>query len=172
VFCKCFIDNTWVEASNGARMSVQNPATGKTWAEVPACGQGEVAWALESSQRAQKDWQMLPPIERERDLLEELLVKEQGKPRTDAAGEVTDTNRYLTYSAEVARRLRGDILPSDNPREQLFIYMVPYWVTLGLCAYNYPLALIGRKAGPTLVAGNTMIIKPNEATPVTASVFC
>lgn len=185
MFYKCFIDNTWVEASNGARTSVQNPATGKTWAEVPACGRGEVAWALESSERAQKDWQMLPAIERaafiykiaegierERDLLEELLVKEQGKPRADAAGEVTDTIRYLTYSAEAARRLRGDILPSDNPREQLFIYKVPYGVTLGLCAYNYPLALIGRKAGPALVAGNTMIIKPHEATPVTASVFC
>ncbi len=93
-------------------------------------------------------------IERARDLFEELLVREQGKPRAEAAGEVTDTIRYMTYSAEAARRLRGDILPSDNPREQLFIYKVPYGVTLGLCAYNYPLALIGRKVGPALVTGN------------------
>jgi len=129
VFYKCFIDNEWVEAADGARMSVQNPATGETWAEVPACTGTEVTRALESSQRAQKDWQMLPPveragylykiaegIERERDLFEELLVKEQGKSRAEAAGEVTDTIRYLTYSAEAARRLRGDIFPSDNPR--------------------------------------------------------
>ncbi|WP_420329009.1 aldehyde dehydrogenase family protein [Mameliella sp.] len=185
MFYKCFIDNEWVEASNGARLEVLNPATGAAWAEVPACTGAEVDRALESSARAQKAWMMLPPveraaylyriadgIERERDLFEELLVKEQGKPRAEAAGEVTDTIRYMTYSAEAARRLRGDILPSDNPREQLFIYKVPYGVTLGLCAYNYPLALIGRKVAPALVTGNTMILKPHEATPVTASVFC
>lgn len=182
---RCFIDNEWVEASDGARMPVDNPATGEIWAEVPACGPEEVARALDSAQAAQKSWALLPPIERaryiariaegiarERTLFEELLVREQGKPRAEAAGEVDDTIRYLTYSAEAARRLRGEIFPSDNPREQLFIYRVPYGVTLGLCAYNYPLALIGRKVGPALVTGNTMILKPHEATPVTASVFC
>jgi lactaldehyde dehydrogenase/glycolaldehyde dehydrogenase len=185
VFYKCFIDNEWVEASNGARMPVRNPATGEQWAEVPACTPAEVDRAIESSARAQKEWALLPPIkraeylykiaegiERERDLFETLLVQEQGKPKADAAVEVTDTIRYMTYAAEAARRLRGDIFPSDNPREQLFIYKVPYGVTLGLCAYNYPLALIGRKSGPALVTGNTMILKPHEATPVTASVFC
>ncbi|WP_417271486.1 MULTISPECIES: aldehyde dehydrogenase family protein [Alphaproteobacteria] len=185
MFYKCFIDNEWVEASNNARMPVRNPATGEQWAEVPACTPAEVDRAIESSARAQKEWALLPPIkraeyiykivegiERERDLFETLLVQEQGKPKADAAAEVTDTIRYFTYAAEAARRLRGDIFPSDNPREQLFIYKVPYGVTLGLCAYNYPLALIGRKAGPALVTGNTMILKPHEATPVTASVFC
>ncbi|WP_424986992.1 aldehyde dehydrogenase family protein [Microbulbifer sp. S227A] len=185
MFYKCFIDNQWIEASDGAKMDVVNPATGETWAEVPACTPDDVARALESSRLAQPGWALLPPVERaghitaiadgiarERDLFEDLLVREQGKTRAEAAGEVTDTIRYLTYSAEAARRLRGDILPSDNPREQLFIYKVPYGVTLGLCAYNYPLALIGRKIGPALVTGNTMILKPHEATPVTASVFC
>ena len=185
MFYKCFVDNEWIEASNGALMPVHNPADGETWAEVPACTGDDVSRALESSQRAQKDWQMLPPIERAgyiykiaegieraRDEFEELLVKEQGKTRAEAGFEVTDTIRYMTYSAEAARRLRGDIFPADNPREQVFIFKVPYGVTLGLCAYNYPLALIGRKAGPALVTGNTMILKPHEATPVTASVFC
>lgn len=185
MFYKCFIDNEWIEASDGARMPVVNPANGEQWAEVPACTPDDVARALESSQIAQRGWALLPPIERaqyiyaiaaglerERDLFEELLVKEQGKTRAEAAGEVTDTIRYMTYSAEAARRLRGDIFPSDSPREQLFIYRVPYGVTLGLCAYNYPLALIGRKVAPALVTGNTMILKPHEATPVTASEFC
>ncbi len=185
MFYKCFIENEWVEASDGARTQVLNPATGEAWAEVPACTGDDAARALEASERAQKDWQMLPPIERagyiqkiaegierSRDELEGLLVKEQGKTRTEAGYEVTDTIRYMTYSAEAARRLRGDIFPADNPREQVFIYKVPFGVTLGLCAYNYPLALIGRKAGPALVTGNTMILKPHEATPVTASVFC
>ncbi len=185
MYYQCFIDNEFIDASNGARMPVVNPANGEQWAEVPACTEDDVDRALESAQKAQKSWALLPPIERanhiyaiaaglekERDLLEQLLVQEQGKSRAEAAGEVTDTIRYMTYSAEAARRLRGDILPSDNPREQLFIYKVPYGVTLGLMAYNYPLALIGRKVGPALVTGNTMIIKPHEATPVTASVFC
>ncbi len=185
MYYQCFINNEFIDASNGARMSVVDPANGKQWATVPACTSDDVARALLSSQTAQKSWAQLPPIERaqhihaiaeglekERALLEELLIKEQGKPRAEAEAEVTDTIRYLTYSAEAARRLRGDILPSDNPREQLFIYKVPYGVTLGLMAYNYPLALIGRKVGPALVTGNTMIIKPHEATPVTASVFC
>ena len=184
-YYQAFIDNAFVDASNGAKMPVVDPATGGQWAEVPACTPDDVARAIETSARAQKDWQMLPPqtraehiyriadgIERERDLLEELLVLEQGKSRAEAAGEVTDTIRYMTYAAESARRIQGEILPSDRPNEQLYIYRVPYGVTLGLCAYNYPLALIGRKAGPALVAGNTMIIKPHEATPVTASVFC
>lgn len=184
-FYKCFIDNEWIESSNGERIAVENPATGQVFAEVPACTTADVERALQSSFEAQKKWQMLPPveradylykicdgIERERDLFERLLVQEQGKTLAEAGGEVTDTIRYMTYAAEAARRIRGDIFPSDLPNEQLYIYKVPFGVTLGLCAYNYPLALIGRKVGPALVTGNTMILKPHEATPVTASVFC
>ncbi len=184
-FYKAFIDNEFIESSNGERLQVENPATGEIWAEVPACTPADVDRAIESSQVAQKKWQMLPAFERAKHIyaiaegveanraeFEELLVKEQGKTLAEAAGEVTDTIRYMTYAAEAARRIQGDIFPSDNPNEQLFIYKVPYGVTLGLCAYNYPLALIGRKVGPALVTGNTMILKPHEATPVTASVFC
>ncbi len=184
-FYKCFIDNEWIESSSGERIAVENPATGQVFAEVPACTSDDVERALQSSFEAQKKWQALPPIERagylykicdgierERKLFERLLVQEQGKTLAEAAGEVTDTIRYMTYAAEAARRIRGDIFPSDLPDEQLFIFKVPFGVTLGLCAYNYPLALIGRKVGPALVTGNTMILKPHEATPVTASVFC
>ena len=184
-FYKSFVDNRWIESSNGERMQVENPADGEVFAEVPACTVDDVEMALESSARAQKGWQMLPPIERaryiyaisdgveqERELFERLLVMEQGKTLAEAQGEVSDTLRYLRYAAEAARRIGGDIFPSDLPNEQLFIHKVPYGVTVGLCAYNYPLALIGRKVGPALVTGNTMVLKPHEATPVTASEFC
>ena len=184
-FYRAFIDNQWVESSNGERMQVENPANGEVFAEVPACTVDDVEMALQSSARAQKEWQMLPPIERaryiyaisdgveqERELFERLLVMEQGKTLAEARGEVGDTLRYLRYAAEAARRIGGDIFPSDLPNEQLFIHKVPYGVTVGLCAYNYPLALIGRKVGPALVTGNTMVLKPHEATPVTASEFC
>eukprot|EP00903_Cladosiphon_okamuranus_P002026 g2024.t1 len=181
----CFIDNEWIESSSGDRLEVEDPATGVIWATVPDCTGADVDRALESSAKAQKAWALLPPIERagylykiadglrqEREHFATLLVREQGKTLAEAGYEVDDTIRYITYSAEAARRLKGDVLPSDAPNEQLFIYKVPFGVTVGLCAYNYPLALIGRKIGPALVTGNTMILKPHEATPVTASEFC
>lgn len=182
---RAFLDNNWHDGSTGQRVTVENPATGEPWAEVPDCNADDARAAIESSARAQKSWALLPSIERagflyaiaeglraEREHFATLLVREQGKTLAEASFEVDDTIRYLTYAAEAARRLRGDILPSDAANEQLFIYRVPYGVTVGLCAYNYPLALIGRKVGPALVTGNTMVIKPHEATPVTASEFC
>ncbi|MEM8489738.1 MAG: aldehyde dehydrogenase family protein [Pseudomonadota bacterium] len=182
---RAFIDNGWVDASGRGSIAVENPANGEVFAEVPACTAQDVEQAIQSSFDAQKRWQLLPPIERadflrricsgverRRDELQRLLVLEQGKTLDEAAAEVTDTIRYMTYAAEAARRIRGDIFPSDAANEQLFIFKVPYGVTLGLCAYNYPLALIGRKVGPAIVTGNTMILKPHEATPLTASVFC
>lgn len=182
---KCFIDNEWTEGSSGEWTTVENPANGQTYARVPNCTREDVNRALESSAVAQKSWQALPPVERanylyaiadglkkEKPLFATLLVQEQGKSLAEAEAEVDDTIRYMTYSAEAARRIQGDILPADAPNEQLFIFKVPFGVTVGLCAYNYPLALIGRKVGPALVTGNTMVLKPHEATPTTASEFC
>lgn len=180
---RAFIDNEWVDAPE--KIDVENPATGEIFASVPNCSAEIAQSALASAKNAQAAWQALPPvqrasyltaicngIDRRKDELARLLVLEQGKTLEEAEGEVTDTIRYLSYSAESARRIRGDIFPADAPREQLYIYKVPFGVTVGLCAYNYPLALIGRKVGPALVTGNTMVLKPHEATPVTASIFC
>ncbi len=181
----CYIDGKWVDASNGALFHVENPATEEIWATVPDCTEADAEKALQSSKRAQSAWSALPAIERARHILAivdilklkrdhfaTLLVMEQGKTLAEAYGEFDDTLNYLTYAAEAARRIEGKIFPSDNVNEQLWIQKVPYGVTLGLCAYNYPLALIGRKVGPALVTGNTMVLKAHEATPVTASEFC
>lgn len=182
---RCYIHGVWTDADSGATVEVENPATEEIIATVPDCTTVEAEEALASSQAAQADWQALPPVERgrhimavvaglqaEREHFARLLVLEQGKTLVEAFGEVDDTLRYMTYAAEAARRIEGSIFPSDNPNEQLSIHKVPYGVTVGLCAYNYPLALIGRKVGPALVTGNTMVIKPHEATPITASEFC
>jgi lactaldehyde dehydrogenase/glycolaldehyde dehydrogenase len=181
---KCYIDGQWTVSGNGATLDVQNPANGEVFASVPACTTAQANEALEAAARAQAAWQALPPIERagylyriadgireKRDLFARLLVLEQGKPHAEALGEVDDTIRYITYSAEAARRITGEIFPADAPNEQLYIYRVPYGVTVGLCAFNYPLALIGRKIGPALVTGNTMVLKPSDLTPVTACEF-
>ena len=182
-FYPAYINGEWVDSAN--RIPVENPATGEVWAEVPACSAADVQRALETSNSAQAAWQELPPVERagylyrltdrlqeQKEHFAKLLVMEQGKTLNEARFEVDDTIRYMTYAAEAARRLEGQIFPSDLPNEQLMIFKVPYGVTVGLCAFNYPLALIGRKLGPALVTGNTMVLKPHEATPVTASEFC
>ena len=184
-YYKAFIANRFVDASDGGRMPVENPATGEVFAEVPACTAADAEAALEAADQAREAWALLPPVERagylyaiaeglaaKRDHFARLLVMEQGKTLDEAGFEVDDTVRYMTYAAESARRIQGEIFPADAPNEQLFIYRVPYGITLGICAYNYPLALIGRKLGPALVTGNVMILKPHEATPVTASEFC
>ncbi len=182
---KCFIGGQWVEAAGRDWIEVENPATGEVFARVPDCGTEDAARAVEAAETARASWALLPPVERadylyricdglrrERDHFAKLLVLEQGKTLDEAGFEVDDTIRYMSYAAEAARRIQGEILPADAPGEQLFIFRVPYGVTLGICAYNYPLALIGRKLGPALVAGNVMILKPHEATPITGSEFC
>lgn len=181
----CYINGEWLNAKNGNTFDVENPANEQVWAKVADCTKEDVEYALTSSRDAQLLWQALPAIERgrylmkiveglkpKRDFFAKLLVLEQGKTLPEAYGEFDDTLNYLTYSAEAARRIEGSIFPSDNPDEQLWIHKVPYGVTLGLCAYNYPLALIGRKVGPALVTGNSIVLKAHEATPVTAVEFC
>jgi len=181
----CYINGEWLDSNVREKIEVQNPATNDVWATVTACSSEDVQNALETSEKAQLSWQLLPAQSRanylysicdrlkiERDHFAKLLVMEQGKTYIEALGEVDDTIRYISYSAEAARRIQGAIFPSDLPNEHLSIHKVPYGVTVALCAFNYPLALIGRKIGPALATGNTMIIKPHELTPVTASEFC
>ncbi|MGB5263304.1 MAG: aldehyde dehydrogenase family protein [Lutimonas sp.] len=181
----CYINGEWLDSSKREVIEVENPANQEVFATVTACTKDDVEYALETSERAQLGWQLTPAQTRasyihaiakklieKRELFAELLVLEQGKTLPEAFGEVDDTVRYLTYSAEAARRIQGAIFPSEQSNEHLAIYKVPFGVTVALCAFNYPLALIGRKVGPALVTGNTMIIKPHDLTPVTASEFC
>ncbi|MCG8502318.1 MAG: aldehyde dehydrogenase family protein, partial [Firmicutes bacterium] len=166
-------------------IEVENPANNEVFATVTACSSEDVQYALETSESAQLAWQLLPAqsranylfaicdrLKEERDYFAKLLVMEQGKTYPEALGEVDDTIRYMSYAAEAARRIQGSIFPSDLPNEHLSIHKVPYGVTVALCAFNYPLALIGRKIGPALATGTTMIVKPHSLTPVTASEFC
>jgi lactaldehyde dehydrogenase / glycolaldehyde dehydrogenase len=179
-----YINGKWSASESGATIDVENPANGEVFATVPACSTTQAMEALSAAEKAQPAWQALPPIERagylykladglktQRDHFAKLLVMEQGKTFNEALGEVDDTIRYMTYSAEAARRITGEIFPGDAPNEQLYNYRVPYGVTVGLCAFNYPLALIGRKVGPALITGNTMVVKPHDATPVASCEF-
>ena len=103
-----------------------------------------------------------------RERLARQIIAEQGKPLHEARGEVEGAALYLTYAAEEARRITGDIIPSDNPDEQIWIQRVAHGVVIGLTAWNYPAGLMCRKMGPALIAGNTIVIKSHEGTPTTA----
>ncbi len=173
------VDGAWLDGAK--RIEVENPATGEILATVPAGGGAEAALAVEGASRAQPAWEALPPIrradhlrrlaalvERDAEALARLVTMEQGKPIAEARGEVQGTALYLTYAAEEARRITGDILPSDEPDEQVWIQRTAHGVVLALTAWNYPLALTARKLGPALVTGNTVVVKPHEGTPLSA----
>lgn len=173
------IDGTWVEGT--FRIEVENPATGEIVATVPAGDGALAAAAIEAAALAQPAWEALPPIrraehlrrlaaliERDAEALARLVTMEQGKPLAEARGEVQGAALYLTYAAEEARRITGDILPSDEPDEQVWIQRTAHGVVVALTAWNYPLALATRKLGPALVTGNTIVVKPHEGTPLSA----
>lgn len=177
---KMYVDGKWVDASNGKKIQVESPTDGELIATVPMGTKEDAIAALVSSERAQKSWSKLPAVERASYLIklaallrenkEELarsLVLEQGKVINEARGEVESSAMFLEYAAGHARRLEGDILPSQNKDEQIWIQMVPHGVTVGIIPWNYPLSLSARKLGNALICGNTMIIKPPSETPVT-----
>ncbi len=179
-----YINGEWVKSASNKYVAVQNPATEEIIGYVTDADAADVDAALVSSERAQLEWQELPILQRaeylrkigealaeERELFARLLTMEQGKTYPEALGEVQDTINYMTQSIEGAKRIKAEILPTPNKDESLVISRVPYGVTLGLCAWNYPLALVGRKLGPALLTGNTIIIKPHELTPLATAEF-
>jgi lactaldehyde dehydrogenase / glycolaldehyde dehydrogenase len=176
-----YINGQWVASTGKDFIEVENPATEEIIAQVPNGTPDDAERALEAARAAQPDWEALPPAERgtllrrlaqlileNRERLARIVVAEQGKPLAEARGEIDGTALYLTHAAEEARRITGDILPSDNPEEQIWIQRAAYGVVVGLTAWNYPAALTTRKMGPALIAGNTIVIKSHEGTPLSA----
>jgi len=176
-----FVGGEWTSSTSKKLVTVENPATEEIIAKVPNGTVEDAERALEAARAAQPAWEALPPVERgnllrrlahlvaqNRERLARTIVAEQGKPLLEARGEVDGTALYLTHAAEEARRITGDILPSDEPNEQIWIERVAHGVVVALTAWNYPLALAGRKLGPALIAGNTVVIKSHEGTPLSA----
>ncbi|NIJ45867.1 lactaldehyde dehydrogenase/glycolaldehyde dehydrogenase [Wenyingzhuangia heitensis] len=174
-----FINGEWRTSTSGQTIDIVSPSTEEVVARVQNGTAEEAIEALEAADKAQKEWKKLPARERadylyalaneidaNSDYLAELLVSEQGKLLKVAKGEVAVTASFIRYAAEGARRIEGDIIPSDNPNEQIWIQKVPRGVVVAITAWNFPLALAGRKLGPALVAGNTIVIKPTSETPL------
>ncbi len=173
-----FINGKWVTSTSGETIDIINPSNEEVIAKVQNGTSEEAIQALEAADKAQKSWKKLPAksradllykladeIDANLDRLAELLVREQGKLLKVAKMETAVTASFIRYACEGARRIEGDIIPSDNENEQIWIQKVPRGVVVAITAWNFPLALAGRKLGPALVAGNTIVIKPTSETP-------
>ncbi|WP_271765155.1 aldehyde dehydrogenase [Aquimarina algiphila] len=174
-----FINGEWVKSTSGETIDVISPSTEEVIAKIQNGTPEEGINALEAADKAFKSWKKIPARQRaellykfadkilaKKEYLAELLVKEQGKLLKVARMEVEVTATFIQYACEWARRIEGDILPSDNENEQIWIQKIPRGVVVAITAWNFPLALAGRKLGPALVAGNTLVIKPTSETPL------
>jgi lactaldehyde dehydrogenase/glycolaldehyde dehydrogenase len=173
------IGGKWV---NGAEsMQVLNPATEQVLATVPAGTEADAQQALKAAAGAQRAWSRLTGVERGNVLrrwadlvdknkarLAEITSQEEGKPLAEALGEIDFGRSWLNYYAEFDRRIEGDIISADKPNEQIWIVPQPVGVVGGIIPWNYPSALTLRKAAPALIAGNAIVIKPHEDTPLSA----
>ncbi|WP_186134342.1 NAD-dependent succinate-semialdehyde dehydrogenase [Burkholderia gladioli] len=177
-----YIGGEWHEPRGGeAAYAVLNPATGETVAEVARGGAAETRHAIAAAERAWPAWRALTAKERgarvkrwgelmleHRDALAELLTREQGKPLAEARGEVGYAASFLEWFGEEAKRMYGDVIPSPKPNSQIVVTKEPVGVVAAITPWNFPLAMITRKAGPALAAGCTMVLKPSEETPLSA----
>jgi len=179
-----YVGGQFSDERSGERIPVLNPATGETIADVPEASQAVVDEAVAAARKAQPAWAELPAVERagyvkaiaqkirERaDSLAELISREQGKIPDLARGEVLGMAGLMDYMAEWARRIEGDIVESDRKGETILLYRRPMGVVAGILPWNFPFYLIGRKTAPSLVAGNTIVVKSSEETPLNAVVF-
>lgn len=175
----CYIGGRFQWKPSGERFPVINPATEEVIAEVPEAERADVDEAVAAANAAAEGWAGLPPIERAAYLrrlaaslrqhvepLAGIITDEQGKVLELARAEVRATAEYIDFTAEWARRIEGEVLPSDRPGEHIFILRKPVGVVAGILPWNYPLFLLGRKLAPALLAGNTIVLKTAEETPL------
>lgn len=177
-----YIDGQFV--SSKETIPVINPATKEVVSYIPKGTAADVDAAVESANNAQHSWEKLPAIERASYLrkiaqkirenashLAKVITEEQGKVLSLASVEVNFTADYMDYMAEWARRYEGEIIQSDRPNENIFLFKLPIGVAAGILPWNFPFFLIARKLAPALLTGNTIVIKPSSDTPNNAFEF-
>ncbi|WDR03955.1 aldehyde dehydrogenase family protein [Devosia algicola] len=174
-----YVDGAWLRARGRERIEVRNPANEQVLATIEEGTIEDAVLALEAARRAQPAWAALPAPTRgalvarladavtsNAEHLARVVTLEQGKPISQARGEIGAVVTFLRYAAENARRIEGDIIASDNRDEEIQIRRHPHGVVVGLTAWNYPAALAARKLGPALVTGNTFVLLAHEITPL------
>ena len=176
---KLYINGQWMDSKAGVTANVLNPANEEVVGIVQDGNEEDANIALLAAEKAQKQWKKLTARKRaellyqfaneiraNKERLARILTLEQGKLLKVAEFEVDVTCSFIEYACEWARHIEGDIIPSDNPNEQIWIQKVPRGVIAAITAWNFPLALAGRKIGPALVTGNTIVVKPTTETPM------
>ena len=182
---QCYIDGQWVDADDGATLAVTNPANDSVIGTVPKLGAAETARAIDAAQEAFKSWRQLPAKQRAACLktlaqlmldnaedLAKLMTIEQGKPLVESRGEVAYAASFFEWFAEEGKRIYGDVIPHQQPDRRIVVIKEPIGVCAAVTPWNFPSAMITRKAGPALAAGCTIVIKPASSTPYSALALC
>ena len=178
---QCYINGQWCDAQSKETVAIANPATGAVIASVPVMGQVETQAAIAAAEAALPAWRALTAKERGAklrrwfELLNEnsddlalMMTTEQGKPLAEAKGEVTYAASFIEWFAEEAKRVYGDTIPGHQGDKRIMVIKQPVGVTAAITPWNFPAAMITRKAAPALAAGCTMVVKPAPQTPFTA----
>ncbi|ANB72782.1 aldehyde dehydrogenase [Paraburkholderia phytofirmans OLGA172] len=176
-----FANGCFIDAASGELIAVTNPATEAVIAHVTGATRAEAIAAVDAAAAAQKGWRKLPSAERAvylhklADALAECapaigaaLALESGKSVADATNEAIYAGQITRYHAEWARRIEGEVIPSDTPDENLVLHREPIGVVACLIPFNYPVYTFMRKVAPALIAGNTVVVRPSNNTPTSA----
>jgi len=178
---QCYVDGQWIDAQGGGAVNVTNPANGDVLGTVPNLGVAETRAAIEAASAAFPAWAARTAKDRANllrrwhdlmmqnaDDLAALMTAEQGKPLAEAKGEVAYAASFIEWFAEEGKRLYGDVIPGHQPDKRIFVLRQPVGVVAAITPWNFPAAMITRKAGPALAAGCTFVCKPATQTPYSA----
>ena len=181
----CYINGEWVDAGGRATAPVTNPANGEVIGSVPDCGAIETRKALEAAQTALPGWRGLAAKERAAKMrawfdlimanqqdLAMIMTTEQGKPLAESKGEIAYAASFIEWFSEESKRVYGDVIPPHQADKRIVVIKQPIGVCVAITPWNFPAAMITRKAGAALAAGCTMVIKPALETPYSALALC
>lgn len=178
---RSYIDGEWIDADSGETTPVINPATGEVIAETARCGTAETRRAVEAAERALPAWREKTAKERavilrkffdlmceNQDDLARILTAEMGKPLAEARGEIAYSASFVEWFAEEGKRIYGDTIPAPSNDKRIVVVKQGIGVVGCITPWNFPSAMLGRKIGPALAAGCTVVCKPANATPLSA----
>lgn len=178
---QALINNSWAHAQSGKHIPVNNPATGELIGTVPDMGAVETRSAIDAANTAWPSWRKKTAKERAHIMhrwfslmmenhedLARIMTAEQGKPLSESRGEIAYAASFIQWFGEEGKRLYGDVIPAHQAENRIVVIKQPVGVCAAITPWNFPAAMITRKAGPALAAGCTMIVKPASQTPFSA----
>jgi succinate-semialdehyde dehydrogenase/glutarate-semialdehyde dehydrogenase len=178
---QAYINGKWLDADNGDMIRVTNPANHEILGSVPAMQQPETVYAIESARTAMTAWRQLTAKQRSvilkrwfdlimanQDDLSMIMTLEQGKPLTEARGEIAYAASFIEWFAEQGKRIYGELIPTHRTDARILVTKEPIGVVAAITPWNFPSAMIARKCGPALAAGCSFVVRPASETPYSA----